>query len=198
MGDALDLFGAVPACALPIAFDRRDQREVPVGVPGGVAGHLAQVARPRLGERPRFVEAAEHREQHRPRAVLGTRGPPVGELVHHPHRVVDRPRADDQRPLQVRSRRVSSRRGAGSEAPGATLRRRRRAAGGTPQQRRAAPRATQGGVDHPAPPRGEAQHGRVRSPRPWRRARLPCCAPGGPSHARASLRNGHRRPRRVR
>jgi hypothetical protein len=103
MGDALDLFGHVSACALPIAFDRRNQREDRVRVPGGVAGHLAQVARPRLGERRRLVEAAEHREEHRPRAVLGTRGPPLGELVHHAHRVVDRPRAEDQRRLQLRS-----------------------------------------------------------------------------------------------
>ena len=169
-----------------------------VGVPGGVAGHLAQVARPRLGERPRLVEAAEHREQRCPRAVLGTRGPPVGELVDHPHRVVDRPRAEDQRPLQPRARTVSSRRGAGSEAPGARLRRRRRAAGGTPRRRRASPRAAQAGVDHPALPRVEAQHGRARSPRPWRRARRRSCAPVGPSHARASPRSGHRRPRRVR
>ena len=99
---SLDLFGAVLDCALSVAFDRRDQREVSVGVPGGVAGHFAQVARPRLGERPRLVEAAEHREQRRPREVLGARGPPDGELVHHPHRLIGRPRADDQRKLQLR------------------------------------------------------------------------------------------------
>ena len=56
-------------------------REVHVGVPGRVAGHLAQVARARLGERPRLVEAAEHREEHRPRQVLGAGRTRGGELV---------------------------------------------------------------------------------------------------------------------
>ena len=164
--------GDVPACALQVAFDPRDQPEVPVGVPGGVAGHLAQVARPRLGERPRLVEAAEHREQHRPREILGTR--------EAARRRTRRSSASHRRPAAGRgsaptpgtSRTASSRLGAGSEAPGATLRRRRRAACGSSRQRRAPPRAAQAGVDHPAPPRGEAPHGRARSPRRSRRARL--------------------------
>src|SRR5581483_9262561 len=76
VGDELELFGAVPGCALSVAFDRRDHREVHGGAPGGVAGHLAQVTRPRLGKGPRLVEAAEHREQRRARVVLGTWRPP--------------------------------------------------------------------------------------------------------------------------
>ena len=53
---------------------RSSRQPSPRRRPGRVRRHLAQVARPRLGERPRLVEAAEHREQHRPRAVLGTGG----------------------------------------------------------------------------------------------------------------------------
>ena len=45
---------------------------------------LAQVARPRLGERPRLVDAVEHCEQGRPRQIPGSRRPPGVEFVDHP------------------------------------------------------------------------------------------------------------------
>ena len=191
-------FGSVPACALPVAFDRRDHREVEVGVRRGVTGHLAQVARTRLGERPRLVEAAEHGKQRRPREILGARGPPGDELVHDPHRFTGWPRADDQRMLQLRRQTVSSRRGAGSAALGATLRRRRRSAvevrgGGEqlPEQRKPAwitPLFLEG---ERGPAKGDHLVGRVGL------AREPH-ADRGTWLARASPRSGHRRPRHVR
>ena len=70
-----------------------------MGLLGDVSGHLTEVARSRFGERPGVVEVSAHREERRPRKVLGARRPPGGDLVDHPHRLVGRPPAEDERRL---------------------------------------------------------------------------------------------------
>ena len=87
----------VPTRPLPVAFDHRDRSEVLLAAIR--AADLAQVGRPCLGERPRLVDAAEHREQRRPCKVRGARRSPGGKIVEDPQALVRGTRAEDQRPV---------------------------------------------------------------------------------------------------
>src|SRR6185312_1255812 len=84
----------VSACALTVAFDLCDGGEVLVA-DERVATHLTQVLRSRLGQLPRLVDAAEHRQKDCSSKVRCPTGAAGVDLFECPQRLVCRSRAEN-------------------------------------------------------------------------------------------------------